>query len=42
MKHCAEIENGRHCPWEDSPDFDNDWCNDCPSFKTTEEGEVDG
>ena len=28
---CKEIENGRSCPWEDCPDFDNDWCDNCPS-----------
>ena len=30
---CKEIENGRSCPWEDCPDFDNDWCKNCASYE---------
>ena len=37
---CKEIENGRPCPWEDTPEFNNDWCNDCPSCE--KDGDGDG
>ncbi len=30
---CKEIENGRSCPWEDCPDFNNDWCKNCASYE---------
>ena len=28
---CKEFENGRECPWIDTPEFTNSWCDTCPS-----------
>ena len=38
---CKEFENGRSCPWEDTPDFDNSWCENCPSFVPDKKEEED-
>lgn len=37
---CKEIENGRSCPWEDCPDFNNDWCKNCPSYEDEDESDL--